>query len=490
MSATTLTTPLPPRTIPERRKFTIIPRLDESPKVVAQAQTASGKIAVIALAVCLVGWRSPRPIVFLVALVLVSFFPAYRRLALAAAGLYWIMASGLLRQDVLAKVTSEAGIHAHPAVWFLTGFACVALVFGSVGLWIRRQNGGILARRPVLCLALFVCVALGIAGTPVVPAGFRTVSWVLVAPLSGFLWILAYALRDCQRKSFRPQGIGSMLATLWTGASSPTPTLKGPSHALKVERLDPREFAITQLKGVKLLMWAMVLVLISVAIQIVQLKAEIPTLEDAIDRNLTGSISIWLCWLSLAVSFVLVVLQITIWGHTIIGGLRLLGFQALRNTYAPFRARSIAEFWNRFYFYFKELLVDHFYYPAYLRYFKRSPRLRIVFATFAAAGFGNAFFHFVRDVKFVAQLGLWRALTGFHVYLFYSFLLAAGISISQLRGKRRQASWFRTEVLSRVTVILFFCLVHIFDDERRTVALGAHFAFLFRLFGISRIFGL
>jgi hypothetical protein len=484
MSATTLTTPLPPRTIPTRRKFTIIPRLDESPKLVAQAQTASGKIALIAMAVVLIGWRSPRPFVFLAAVALVSFLPAYRSLILAAAGFYWIMASGLLRQDVLAKVVAEAGIHAHPAVWILTGLACVALVFALIALWIRNQAGGILGRRPVLCLAIFVSLALAIAGTPAVPAAVRTFSWILVAPLTGFLWMLAYALRDCQRKPVSAHGIGSMLATLWTGASSPTPTLKGPSHALKVEKVEGQEFAVAQLKGVKLLMWAMVLVLVSVAIQIVQLKAGIPTLEEAIDRNLTGSIPVWLCWLSLAASFVLVVLQISIWGHTIIGGVRLLGFHALRNTYAPFRARSIAEFWNRFYFYFKELLVDHFYYPAYLRYFKRSPRLRTVFATFAAAGFGNAFFHFVRDARFVAELGLWRALTGFQVYLFYSCLLATGISISQLRGKRRQASWIRTEVLSRVTIILFFGLVHIFNDERRTVSLGAHFAFLSRLFGL------
>jgi hypothetical protein len=114
MSATTLTTPLPPRTIPARRKFTIIPRLDESPKLVAQAQTASGKIAVIAMAVCLIGWRSPRPFVFLAAVALVSFFPAYRSLVLAAASFYWIMTSGLLRQDVLGKVAAESGVHAHP----------------------------------------------------------------------------------------------------------------------------------------------------------------------------------------------------------------------------------------------------------------------------------------------------------------------------------------------------------------------------------------
>ena len=436
MSVTTLTTPQT-GTIPARRKFTIIPRLDENPKLVAQAQTAAGKIAVIAMAVCLIGWRRPRPIVFLVAVALVSFLPAYRRMVLAAASLYWVLASGLLNQDVIGQVAAKAGIHVpHPEVWILSGLACVSLVFGLGGLWIGRQGGGIIGRRPVLCLGILFCLALCIASASAVPAGVRTISWALVAPLSGFFWILAYALHDCQRKSVSAHGIGSMLATIWTGTSSPTPMLKGPSHALKVEAVNAQEFAVAQLKGVKLLTWTMVLVVIDVAIQFALLKADIPTLEEAIDRNLTGSIPVWLCWASLTGSFILVVLQITIYGHTLIGGLRLLGFKALRNTYAPFRARSIAEFWNRFYFYFKELLVDHFYYPVYLRYFKRSPRLRIVFATFAAACFGNAFYHFGRDVNYVAQLGLWRALTGFQVYLFYGFLLAAGISISQLRGKR------------------------------------------------------
>ncbi len=485
MSVTTLTTPLDTGTMPVGRKFTVIPRLDENPKLVAQAQTAAGKIVVIAMAVCLLGWRTPRPIVFVVAVAHVTFVPAYRRVVLAAASLYWVLTSDLLQQGVIGQVAAEAGIHVpHPVIWTLSGLACISLVFGLGGLWISKQRGGIISRRPVLCLGIFFCLALGVAGTSAVPAGVRTGIWVLVAPLSGFLWILAYALRDCQRKPGSVYGTGSMLATLWTGTSSPTPMLKGPSHALKVEVVEAREFAVAQLKGIKLLMWATVLGLISIAIQFVLSKAGIPTLEDAIDRNLTGSIPVWLCWESLTASFILVVIQVTMYGHTIVGGLRLLGFKILRNTYAPFRARTIAEFWNRFYFYFKELLVDHFYYPVYLRYFKRSPRLRTVFATFAAACFGNAFYHFGRDVKDVAQLGLWRALTGFQVYLFYSFLLATGISISQFRGKRRQASWFRTEVLSRVTIVLFYCLVHIFNDKRRTVSLGAHFVFLFKLFGL------
>ena len=139
MSVTTLTTPRLASPIPARRKFTIIPRLDENPKLVAQAQTVSGKVAVVAMAVCLLGWRTPRPIVFLVAVALVTFLPAYRRIVLAAAGLYWIVMSGLLKQDLVGEVAGRAGIRVpHPAVWIVSGLACVCLTLGL--LWLAAPQ--------------------------------------------------------------------------------------------------------------------------------------------------------------------------------------------------------------------------------------------------------------------------------------------------------------------------------------------------------------
>src|SRR5207247_2697015 len=106
------------------------------------------------------------------------------------------------------------------------------------------------------------------------------------------------------------------------------------------------------------------------------------------------------------------VIVIYVWGHTMIACFRMSGFRALRNNYRPLAARTIAEFLNRYYFYFKELLVEFFFYPTFFRFFKGRTRLRLAAATFAAAGLGNMFFHFIRDVGYVAQLGLWRALMG------------------------------------------------------------------------------
>ena len=165
----------------------------------------------------------------------------------------------------------------------------------------------------------------------------------------------------------------------------------------------------------------------------------------------------------------------------------MAGFGALRNTYRPLTARTIAEFWNRYYFYFKELLVDFFFYPTFFRLFKGRTQLRLAAATFAAAGLGNMFFHFIRDIGYVPRLGLWRALLGFHVYAFYCLVLSTGIIISQLRTARRRAQtpsrW--SPFKSQFGVLLFFCLLQVFDDTGRTHPITVHLAFFLHLFGIG-----
>src|SRR2546422_7362134 len=47
------------------------------------------------------------------------------------------------------------------------------------------------------------------------------------------------------------------------------------------------------------------------------------------------------------------------------------------------------------------------------RYFKRHRRLRLMVASLAAATLGNMMYHFMRDIEYVVQLGLWKAVVGF-----------------------------------------------------------------------------
>jgi len=166
----------------------------------------------------------------------------------------------------------------------------------------------------------------------------------------------------------------------------------------------------------------------------------------------------------------------------------MAGFLALRNTCRPLASRSIAEFWNRYYYYFKELLVDCFFYPTFMRYFKGHRRWRLFAATFAAACFGNAFYHFFRDLGYIADSGFWKALAGFQAYIFYTAVLAVGIGISQLRERRVETtSWIRGRLVPAFCVTGFFCILSVFDYDYtdKRYPLQECFRFLAHLFNLT-----
>jgi D-alanyl-lipoteichoic acid acyltransferase DltB (MBOAT superfamily) len=196
----------------------------------------------------------------------------------------------------------------------------------------------------------------------------------------------------------------------------------------------------------------------------------------------------YLCWASLVTYFVEDVLNMAVWGGAIVACARMAGFRLLRNTYRPLEATTLAEFWNRYYFYYKELLVDHFFYPVFLRYFRANRKLRMFFATFMAACVGNLLFHFIRDIRFVAELGWWKAVSGEASHAFYTLLLAIGVGVSQMRTHNRERSKgsLRGRILPCVWVMLFFCVLHVFDAPLdRVHSIWQRADFLSYLMGIN-----
>jgi D-alanyl-lipoteichoic acid acyltransferase DltB (MBOAT superfamily) len=193
-----------------------------------------------------------------------------------------------------------------------------------------------------------------------------------------------------------------------------------------------------------------------------------------------------IAWASLIGDFLETMLNLSIWGNAVVACCRMTGFRAFRNTYRPFRARTIAEFWNRYYYYFKELLVDCFFYPTFFRYCKSHRRLRLFVATFAAACFGNVFYHFFRDLNYIKELGFWKALAGFDAYIFYSVVLAAGIAISQLRQRPvKTTSWIRGRFVPTFCVISFFCILSVFGATDKRYPIQECFRFLAHLFNLA-----
>jgi len=89
-------------------------------------------------------------------------------------------------------------------------------------------------------------------------------------------------------------------------------------------------------------------------------------------------------------------------------------------------------------------------------------------------------------LHYIRSLGFWKALVGFQVYAFYCVVLATAISISQLRKRRRQPprGWLRDQLWPFVCVAGFYCVLHTFDTQDRTVGIGVYFRFLGHIFNI------
>ena len=469
-----------PRLFGFLRGFRIIPRLETYPWVVAFAQTIAGKATILALfglglyyATWLHYLHNPRWKVQICFLVVVTALPQYRRIVLVLGTICW--AFGIWWQWAEHPQIVQAAI----------SLALAALIF-SLAIRFRTSWFG---RRPVA--TLLTGFALTVLLASYLPKGgmLRTMSFDFLPVAFAYLWFLAYSLIDIssKKRDSVPLQVGAY-QPIW--GSSGTPFPKGSAYLRRIEAKTPEQLAVAQLKGLKLLAWSIVLDLFLnfVYMPLVHGYLGIPYYEFVFHLSLLRAPFKWYVgWESLIAEFLGKLVEFSIFGHRIIAVCRMAGFLALRNTWRPLSSPSIAEFWNRYYYYFKELLVDCFFYPAFLRYFKTWGRWRLFASTVAAAGFGNAFFHFFRDLNYIDDLGFWRALAGFQSYIFYTIVLSVGIGISQMRQQnadKKNPGWVRARLISPLCVGGFFCLLRIFDYTYKRYPISESFRFLAHLFNL------
>ena len=102
-----------------------------------------------------------------------------------------------------------------------------------------------------------------------------------------------------------------------------------------------------------------------------------------------------------------------------------------------------------------------FFYPAFLRYFKKNPKLRMFFATMSAACFGNIIYHYLDSSTRILEVGPYQTMWQFRQFLLYAFVLASAIGISQIinEGKPRDRNSLRSRIVSPIVVCSFYCLL-------------------------------
>lgn len=383
------------------------------------------------------------------------------------------------------------GEHLPNDMGIVLGYVAIFLVFALTALLtvltIRFSQRKWVAY-PTLNL-FFILFFLMIMGTQVsLTVTGKFLLWSFILCLAHYFWYIAYTLKECGKFKFMDiiYDYGRYHPIWLFSCNSYVPFPKGPSYLQQIEAKTNAEFAVTQLKAVKLVAWA-AFVNVGVLYLSSHHSFDIPDLSEALSDYSKGQhYSCEKTWLCLILNFFKTVLNLTVWGHSIIAICRMCGYRALRNTYNPLVATTLIDFWNRYYYYFKELLVEFFFYPAYFRFFKSKPKLRLFFAVFSAAGLGNIFYHFLYVVGRIEYSGFLKVLYEFKVYACYGLFLGVAIGLSALRNqnKIRETRSFFKKLPSILFVLFFYMLMLPFNETYVSSSMMINFRFLGSLFNI------
>lgn len=473
----------------------------EHPRLVAWVSTPTGKVVLWLVATGLMPRRVALTVAPLVALVLI--WPERRREILSVGSL-WV-AYRLL--DLPLSKGTVGGI--------VLGMAAI---LGLVYLIYRTARDfqrlpAMVRRHPLMALHLGFWLAMFLVWTgPVVLAGDEPSHlWSVVRQfrviLPFLVWRFAYVMLSGQRGSARlSRFTDHLFYCLPVFGGTNVPYGKGADYLSRRTAADPEAMARTGLAGLKLLglawIWNAARAWLGAGIHgelhgygsrlVREIGLGLPRMQELIAGGADGTVMV--AWTSLFVELVDRTLVIAILGHVIIGVLRLFGFNVFRNTYKPLLADSILEFWNRFYYYFKELLVEFFFFPTFVSYFKRNPELRMFAAVMAAAFLGNVYYHVVRDLNHLIYAGPVGAWTLLAPRVFYSVLLGLGVYFSMRRQQAKRGTppppaEGTGQVLGRVRRIagvwLFFALIHIWNINPARLDFGQRTSFFLSLFGFG-----
>jgi hypothetical protein len=364
---------------------------------------------------------------------------------------------------------------------------------------------GAIRRRPQISLHLLFWAMLAFLWLTPDNGGVLRNALVLVAiSLPFLLWRSGYMLLSGQRGKARGTTFRDHLFYLWpVWGGTHTPIGKGADYLSQCEAQTPERYARSVLGALKLILLALVLELVRLVLgaelygdsnspvtrMLGGTSLALPRVNELVTGREAGSLVT--SWIAIYLDLIWATLTHAIHGHKWVSLLRLCGFNVFRNTYKPLWAESIIDFWNRYYYYFKELLVEFFFFPTYVRCFVTRPKLRMLTAVFAAAFAGNMYYHFLQSNESLAEGDLalvWKRLSP---RLIYCFALALGSYISMLRQQQRRgnvaetrsATWKFTKLRRIAGVWTFFGLLN-YWNIRSTASIADRIRFFLSLFGL------
>jgi hypothetical protein len=471
-----------------------ITQLHENVRLVSAAQTPAGRLLVWLVAILLLAWHHSNLLMF-AAFSLVMLWPLKRRVLLSLA------AAGMIIDGISHKLnTSNAEVGLLERVSDVStllqmlgaAVAVLGLLYVFYLVVMQHEKWPSFVRRfPLITLHGGFWICLTMAKLPLL-AVFNQLPFLA--------WRLSYLVNLAARgKTAGSKFHDHLFYLMPVFGGSNTPYGKGLDFLSRHEAHDPAAIARSQLAGIKLMILAILWYLLRDLMDAALFGVDgipaaawlngwsfgLPRLSELL---MSETNALWLLgWEVIFLELIRATLSLAAFGHVIVGSLRLLGFNVFRNTYKPLLSESVLEFWNRYYFYFKELLVEFFFYPTYLRLRSASPRLRLFAAVFAAAFLGNMYYHLLTRPGLVVSLdfeGLWAT---WGPRLVYCFLLAFGIWVSMLRQQEQRQARAGAGTLVRIRRIagvwIFYAIIQIWNVRLTDVTIPERMDFFISLFG-------
>ena len=243
-SVTTVPVELAPKGISRLRNFRLIPRVDTYPAVVSFAQMVIGKLVLLVLFGLGLAYASTDWLILILCLALMTFLPAQRRILVTISTLLFtfIVPWKFFKQPFYSVVLIALVL------------TLAALLFLCATLWPRSWYG----RRPVFVFLSSFSLLIVIASY--IPQGTKAYQlvWDLTIRLSVYIWFICYSLLDRSSPSRDPFSLQLGCYRPFWGSTN-TPFAKGAAYLRRIEARNPEQLAVTQLKGLKLLAWSILL---------------------------------------------------------------------------------------------------------------------------------------------------------------------------------------------------------------------------------------
>lgn len=429
------------------------------------------------------------------------FNPSKRRLILGIAALYLAFKTPL-------KHMRKAGESGAPTEWIGISLVIIALlaiawlIYYLASQYAKLPN--LIKRNPQLSLhAAYWLLLCTLWLTSTNHSLWHSVLFGIAICTPYLIWRFGYILLSGQHGRAAKSKLSDHFLTIWPAyGGSDTPYGKGLDFLSKFEAKNEEELAKSQLAGLKLILLATLWRIVMQAMEtyvygdnelLTRQSAGdvlgVPRLSTLVTEGTNGQ---WLnSWLSIYCELIWQVLNHAIKGLDIIAILRIFGFNVFRNTYKPLLSESIVEFWNRYYYYFKELLATFFFLPTFMQLGKKlanHPKTRLFAAVFAAAFIGNMYYHIIKEAIPMAEGNVYHVVYSLRSRFFYCLLLASGIYFSMLREQARAGKSLSNTLPARILrmagVWTFFSLIFIWNVEA-DASFSARTHFFLGLFGLS-----